>query len=56
MPLTTDDKKEIDENFAAEPEDDEELINEEEHDEFADFFTTGAKPKIMMTTSEKPSR
>lgn len=56
MPLTTDDKREIDENFIAEPEEDQELVNEELNDEFAGFFNEGKPPKIMMTTSERPSR
>ena len=56
MPLTTDDKKEIDDNFVFDSEEDEELIKEEEFDEFAQFFNSNTPPKIMFTTSERPSR
>lgn len=56
MPLTTDDKKEIDDNFIFDAEEDEELIKEEEFDEFAKFFQAGTQPRIMITTSERPSR
>lgn len=56
MPLTTDDKKEIDDNFVFDAEEDLELIKEEEFDEFAKFFNSDTKPKILITTSERPSR
>lgn len=36
--MTTDDKREVDENFVFE--EDEELLNEEKYDEFANYFDT----------------
>ena len=56
MPLTIDDQKEIDENYVFDAEEDKELQNEEQHDEFASHFDDKQLPKILMTTSEKPSR
>jgi len=53
MPLTTDDKKEIDETFIFE--EDDEVLNEEKFDEFASFFDNQTKPKILLTTSERAS-
>lgn len=55
-PLTIDDKREIDENFVFDEDDNEELINEEQHDEFEEYFSQKYEPKIMLTTSERPSR
>ena len=52
--MTTDDKREVDEDFVFE--EDEELINEEKFDEFADYFDEKLTPKILMTTSEKPHK
>ncbi|EGR28584.1 RNA processing factor 1, putative [Ichthyophthirius multifiliis] len=51
--LTTDDKKEIDENFIFD-DDDLELQNEENIDEFSSYFENGYQPKILMTTSQRP--
>lgn len=53
MPLSTDDKREVDETLVVE--EDEELINEEKFDEFAEYFESKATPKILLTTSQKPS-
>mmetsp|Transcript_2867 Transcript_2867/g.2475 ORF Transcript_2867/g.2475 Transcript_2867/m.2475 type:complete len:245 (-) Transcript_2867:212-946(-) len=52
-PLSTDDKREFDETVVAE--EDEEIKNEEEQDEFAEYFNEETTPKILMTTSDKPS-
>jgi ribosome production factor 1 len=38
MPLTIDDQKEIDENFVFDAEENQELIDEEDQDEFAEYF------------------
>jgi ribosome production factor 1 len=55
MPLTIEDKREIDENFILQDAyEDEELQKEEEIDEFNAFFTSEKPPKIMMTTSIRP--
>lgn len=55
MPLTIDDKREIDENFILhDAYEDEELQNEEEMDEFNEFFKGDKAPKLMMTTSIRP--
>ncbi len=55
MPLTIDDQKEIDENFVFDAEENQELIDEEDQDEFAEYFNEKYQPKIMLTTSERPS-
>ncbi|CAD8144194.1 unnamed protein product [Paramecium pentaurelia] len=55
-PLTIDDKREIDENFVFDEDDQEELQNEELIDEFQNYFQEGQDPKIIITTSERPSR
>ncbi|KRX11032.1 Anticodon-binding [Pseudocohnilembus persalinus] len=54
-PLSTDDKREVDENFVFDSED-EELQKEEEYDEFSEFFKGDKPPKILITTSERPKR
>lgn len=53
-PQTTDDKREFSEDFVAEEH--EELANEEKFDEFAAHFSGLETPKLLLTTSEKPSR
>lgn len=53
-PKTIDEMREFSEDFIFE--EDDELLNEEKFDEFASFFVEGAEPKLLMTTSEKPSR
>ncbi|KAM3137329.1 hypothetical protein pb186bvf_010509 [Paramecium bursaria] len=55
-PLTIDDKREIDENFVVDDDYDEELQQEELQDEFEKFYKDGKNPKIMITTSERPTR
>lgn len=51
-PITIEDKREVDENFVFE--EDEELEGEEKHDEFQDYFDSKVTPQILMTTSEHP--
>ncbi|KAL4464459.1 hypothetical protein ABPG72_011747 [Tetrahymena utriculariae] len=53
--ITTDDKKEIDENFVFEDdENDQEMQNDEKFDEFASYFEGEYEPKVLMTTSQRP--
>lgn len=53
-PKTIDEMREISDDFVFE--EDDELLNEEKFDEFASFFDSKKDPKLLMTTSEKPSR
>ena len=53
-PLTVDDKREFDETLVTE--EDAEIVNEEAIDEFAEYFEEKTTPKILMTTSERPSK
>lgn len=53
QPLTTDDKREVDETMVIE--ESEELKNDEAFDEFAEYFDNKVTPKILLTTSQKPS-
>jgi len=48
-----DEMREFSEDFIFE--DDDELLNEEKFEEFTSFFVEGPEPKLLMTTSEKPS-
>jgi Predicted exosome subunit/U3 small nucleolar ribonucleoprotein (snoRNP) component, contains IMP4 domain len=52
-PLSIEDKREFDETIVTEV--DPETEKEEEMDEFAEYFAEKTTPKILMTTSEKPS-
>ncbi len=52
-PLSIEDKREFDETIVTEV--DQETANEEEMDEFAEYFAEKTTPKILMTTSDKPS-
>ena len=55
MPTTIDDKRELDETYIFEEND--EILNEEGIDEFSSYFLDQDKePKIFMTTSEKPNK
>jgi len=53
-PLTIEDKREFDETMVVE--EDEEILKQEDLDEFADYFDEKQTPKILMTTSENPSK
>lgn len=53
-PLTIDDKRDFDETLVTE--DDQEILKGEEMDEFAEYFSETRPPKILMTTSENPSK
>ena len=53
QPLTVEDKREYDETIITE---DTELLNQENIDEFADYFKDATTPKILLTTSENPSK
>lgn len=46
--------REIDETFIFEETD--EIRNEEKYDEFSEYFSSENPPKILMTTSIKPSK
>lgn len=52
-PLSIEDKRSFDETIVTELDD--EVLGEEEVDEFADYFKEQTTPKVLMTTSEKPS-
>jgi len=54
QPLTIDDKREYDETIITE--EDAEIENQESIDEFADYFKETTTPKILLTTSENPSK
>ena len=54
QPLTVDDKREFDETIITE--EDTEVLNQESIDEFAEYFNEQTTPKILMTTSENPSK
>ena len=52
-PLSIEDKREFDETIVTE--EDAELLGEEDQDEFADYFKEKTTPKILLTTSNRPS-
>ena len=53
-PQTIDMMREIEDDFILE--EDDELLNEEKFDEFSSYFSSNVEPKLLMTSSEKPSR
>lgn len=54
IPLTKERLRRPDVTFTEPQAPDHEVINDEADDEFASYFKTGANPKILITTGEKP--
>ena len=54
VPKTIENQRVVDETFIVK-EDEEEIQNEDKEDEFASYFSFNSSPKIIITTSRKPS-